>query len=79
MKRHVDKFEPGKMIPKCQLSADFIKPIGDEKIPMLLHHVNLIGAKEPHNTFVIKPPTQATAAPSATPITAGVLGTKLGG
>ena len=66
------------MIPKCQLSADFIKSIEDGKIPMLLHHVNLIGAKEPHNTFVIKPPLRAVEPPSAAPITAGLMDTKLG-
>ena len=66
------------MIPKCQLSADFIKPIEDGKVPMLLHHVNLIGAKEPYNTFVIKPPLRAIEPPSATPVTAGLMDTKLG-
>ena len=66
------------MIPKCQLSADFIKPIKDGKIPMLLHHVNLIGAKEPYNTFVIKPPLRATEPSLAAPTTAGPMDTKLG-
>ena len=63
------------MIPKCQLSADFIKPIEAGQVPMLLHCVNLIGAKEPHNTFVIKPPLRAA---SAAPTTAGLMDTKLG-
>ena len=66
------------MIPKCQLSADFIKPIEDGKVPMLLHRVKLIGAKEPHNTFVIKPPLRAAEPPSATPTIAGLIDTKLG-
>jgi hypothetical protein len=66
------------MIPKCLLSADFIQPIEDGNIPMLLYRVNLIGAKEPYNTFVIKPPIRAVEPPSASPIAAGLLGTKLG-
>ena len=58
MKRHVDSFEPGKMIPKCYLSADFIASVRDR--PQLVHQIHLIGAKEPFNMFFIKinPATQ---------------------
>ena len=45
---------------------------------MLLHRVNLIGAKEPYNTFVIKPPLRAVEPPSAAPTTAGLMDTTLG-
>ena len=55
-KKHVDNYNPSKIIPKCQLSADFMPGTGQRDIPMLQYRVKLIGAKEPHNMFVIKPP-----------------------
>ena len=56
IKKHVDNYSPPKIIPRCQLSADFMSGTGQRDIPMLQYQVNLIGAKEPHNMFVIKPP-----------------------
>ena len=80
MKKYIDSYEPGKMIHKCHLSADFIAPIRDGNIPMLLHSVHLIGAKEPYNMFVIKPPTtRSVTVPLQTPKVTGLLDTKLGG
>ena len=55
MKKKVDSFEPGKMIPSCQLSAEFLS--SSRKVPSLRHHVKLLGAKEPYDSFLIKPPT----------------------
>ena len=56
IKKHVDNYYPPKIIPRCQLSADFMPGTGQRDIPMLQYQVNLIGAKKPHNKFVIKPP-----------------------
>lgn len=53
-KKVIDNFKPGKMIPKFQLSADFVGKTDD--IDMFL--VYLIGAKEPNNVFRIKAPVQ---------------------
>ena len=54
MKKKVDSFEPGKMIPSCQLSAEFLSSL--RKVPSLKHHIKLLGAKEPYDSFLIKPP-----------------------
>ena len=43
------------MIPSCQLSAEFLSS-SKEKVPSLKHHVKLLGAKEPYDSFLIKPP-----------------------
>ena len=56
VKKHVDSYNPPKIIPKCQLSADFMSGTAQRDIPMFKYPVKLIGAKEPHNMFVIKPP-----------------------
>ena len=52
IKRNVDSFEPGKMIPNCQLSAEFSSSAG-QKVPSLKHRVKLLGAKDPFDTFLI--------------------------
>ena len=56
VKKHVDSYYPPKIIPKCQLSADFMSGTGQRDIPMFQYQVKLIGAKEPQNMLVIKPP-----------------------
>ena len=62
-KRHIDKYEPGQRIPRCQLSAEFKSVSAKAKpIPTLEHHVMLIGAKEPYNMFAIKPPASGWCA-----------------
>ena len=43
------------MIPSCQLSAEFLSS-SKEKVPSLKHHVKLLGAKEPYDSFLINPP-----------------------
>ena len=55
-KRHVDNYQPGKSIPSCQLSADLED--GSTKIKVVPFHyrIKLLGAKKPHNVFIIKPP-----------------------
>ena len=55
IKKNVDSFEPGKRIPSCQLSAEFLSS-SRRKVPSLKHHVKLLGAKEPYDSFLIKPP-----------------------
>ena len=67
IKRNVDSFEPGKMIPNCQLSAEFSSSAG-QKVPSLKHRVKLLGAKDPFDTFLIKSPVamSATIATSGT-------------
>ena len=60
-RKDVDKYEPPKVIPNCPLLASFDAKGKGACIPMFLYHVNLIGAREPHNMVVInckpsKPP-----------------------
>ena len=57
MKKNVDSFKPGKLVPRCQLQADFTSDSGFdmEYSPKLCYRVILIGAKEPHNTFLVTP------------------------
>ena len=52
VKKTVDSYKPGKRIPSCQLCAEF----SGRKITSFNHHVNLLGAKQPHDSFLIKPP-----------------------
>ena len=52
LKRFVDSFEQGKMIPKCQFSAKISLHEG-KHIPSLQHRVQLIGARSPFNTVVL--------------------------
>ena len=52
VKKKVDSFEPGKMIPSCQLCAEF----SGSKITPFKHHVKLLGAKKPYDSFLMKPP-----------------------
>ena len=53
----VDSFEPGTLIPHCELSADFESEF---KVAPLRYQVKLLGAKKPHNMFTIKPPSFTT-------------------
>ena len=57
LKRFVDSFKQGKMIPKCQFSAQISLHEG-KHIPSLQHRVQLIGARSPYNTLMlaINPP-----------------------
>ena len=52
-KREVDHYQPGKRIPMCVLVAQFTPKPKKEVIPDLHCCLDLIGAKLPHNTFVI--------------------------
>ena len=52
-RKDVDKYEPPKVIPNCPLLASFNAEGKEAYIPMFLYHVNLIGAREPHNMVVI--------------------------
>ena len=61
----VDSFEPGKMIPNCQLFAKFSSGAGQE-VPSLKHCVKLLGAKDPYDTFLILPPAAMSTTASAT-------------
>ena len=55
-KEYIDRYKPGKMIPYCQLSADFeSKASCKGEIPLLFCHVDVIGARKPRK-FAIKPP-----------------------
>ena len=55
-KKYVDNYQPGKWIPSCQLSADIEYDSAEIKVVPFRYRVKLLGAKEPHNTFTIKPP-----------------------
>ena len=57
MKQIVDNYEKGKVIPKCQFSANAIIQ-EKEDVPPLQYQVKLLGAKHPDNiiTFSINPP-----------------------
>ena len=50
MKKNVDIYEPGKLIPHCRLRAEASEK---ERISDLSHRVRLIGARSPLNEFVI--------------------------
>ena len=62
LKRQVDSYEQGKLIPKCQFSAK-VNIKEEDDIPPLEHRVKLIGAKFPFNTmlFNINPPGRVYA------------------
>ena len=55
-KSNVDKYKPRKMIPHCELSAEFESPTAETRVTRLLYQVKLLGAKEPYNMVTIKPP-----------------------
>ena len=44
------------MIPHCELSAEFESDTAEARVTPLRYQVKLLGAKEPHNMFTIKPP-----------------------
>ena len=58
LKRTVDGYEEGKVIPKCQFSAKVMLQEGED-VPPLQHQVELRGAKSPNNilAFDINPPS----------------------
>ena len=54
-KHQVDRFVPGRRVPSCQL---YVKWTGGQEQPVeLVHRVELLGAKEPFNFFLIRPPS----------------------
>ena len=55
-KSNVDKYKPHKMIPHCELSAEFESPTAETRVTPLRYQIKLLGAKEPYNMFTIKPP-----------------------
>ena len=55
-KANVDKYKPHKMIPHCELSAEFESPTAETRVTPLRYRIKLLGAKEPYNMFTIKPP-----------------------
>ena len=59
-KKYVDNFIGGKMIPHCQLNAEFEFSEMAKKVSSLKHQVNLSGAKYPHNIFIIDLPAKGT-------------------
>ena len=53
-KSQVDRFVPGGRVPSCQL---YVKWTGQQEQPIeLVHRVKLLGAKEPNNYFLMRPP-----------------------
>ena len=56
----VDNFQPGKMIPSCQLNARITTSHNSAEISSLKYCVKLLGAKEPYDMFNIIPSTTAT-------------------
>ena len=64
-KKYVDGYTPGKMIPYCQLSADFDRNICSKGgIPLLSCLVDVIGARKPRR-IAIKPPPPPSPPPPA--------------
>ena len=54
-KHQVDTFLPGRRVPSCQLCVEWA---GRQQEPLkLAHRVELLGAKEPFNFFLIRPPS----------------------
>ena len=57
-KHQVDRFVPGQRVPSCQL---YVKWTGQQEQPVeLVHRVDLLGAKEPCNFFLIQLPVLQT-------------------
>ena len=52
IKKKVDNFQPGKMIPSCQLNVTFTSSNSTE-VSSLKHCVKLLGAKKPYDMFNI--------------------------
>lgn len=46
-RKNADQFEPGQLIPECQLIVEWEKE--DQRPVRLRHRVDLIGAKPPYN------------------------------
>ena len=55
-KASVDNYKPRKLIPHCELSAEFESDIAEPRVTPLRYQLKLLGAKEPYNMFTIKPP-----------------------
>ena len=54
IKRNVDNYKRGKLIPKFHLNATYSDTTcRGESIPSLDYQADLIGAKKPYNTFTI--------------------------
>ena len=65
-KRQVDTFVPGRRVPSCQLCVEWA---GQQKEPLkLAHRVELLGAKEPFNFFLIRPPSLTPPSQPPTPL-----------
>lgn len=54
---------PGKRIPYCPFSAEF----SGGSISPLKYIVKLVGAKKPHDSFLIKPPAAIYKTTTSTP------------
>jgi len=53
-KSQVDRFIPGGRVPSCQV---YVEWTGQQEQPVkLVHRVKLLGAKEPNNFFLMRPP-----------------------
>ena len=66
-KRQVDQFEPGKLLPGCQLLLHKV----EEQATILFYQVNIKGAKEPLNYLAIEseidtPPSPPPPSPHTT-------------
>ena len=66
-RRQVDRFEPGKQVPKCQLQLYKV----DEQATILCHQVNIRGAKKPLNYLAIESEINAPPPPQQH-ITSGI-------
>ena len=58
IKKKVDNFQPGKMIPSCRLNVSFT--LSEITEPSLRYCVKLLGAKKPYDMFKIVPSTTTT-------------------
>ena len=56
-KKHVDSYQPHKRIPHCELLAEFESATAETRVTPLCHRVKLLGAKQPYNMLILKPPT----------------------
>ena len=56
----MDRYEPGKHTPCLHLKIDFVISGRIRRLPPLKHIVNLLGARYPHDLFVIDLPARGT-------------------
>ncbi len=67
MKKHVDQFKPGELIPHCHLKAEMTNK-HKKSASILVHQVKLVGAKDPFKFITIHLDPQRTLPGQITPV-----------